>query len=148
MAKRRPKSRTPGSPPVLTPDHWKSGIDPKYLAAEIVQHTVGKGLDETYNFALDGNSIEGLLRKLWSFKVTGVQSYAISGLPGQNVHLDATPATSRRVYYREWGGGSLPSPGRGVSKWVRVHPWLSQHQKDPEWVLTTLCGFMQARVSE
>ncbi len=28
-----------------------------------------KGLDETYNFALDGNSIRGLLQKLWCFKV-------------------------------------------------------------------------------
>jgi hypothetical protein len=42
MAKRRPGSRTPGSPPVLTPDHKKSEIDPKYLAADDVPHTVGK----------------------------------------------------------------------------------------------------------
>ncbi len=42
MAKRRPESRTPGSPPVLTPDHEKSRIDPKYLVAENVRHTVGK----------------------------------------------------------------------------------------------------------
>jgi hypothetical protein len=39
-----------------------------------------KGLDETYNFSSDGNSIGGLLRKLWWFKVAGVQSCAISGL--------------------------------------------------------------------
>jgi hypothetical protein len=31
-----------------------------------------KGLDETYNFASDGESIGGLLPKLWSFKVAGV----------------------------------------------------------------------------
>jgi hypothetical protein len=43
-----------------------------------------KGLDETYNFASDGNSIGGLLQKLWGFKVAGVQSCAISGLPRES----------------------------------------------------------------
>jgi hypothetical protein len=69
-----------------------------------------KGLDETYSFALDGESIGGLLRMLWSFKVAGVP-----GVPGQNGHLDATPATSHRVYYKGEGGGFPQGPGRGES---------------------------------
>ncbi len=40
----------------------------------------------------------------------------VPGVPGQNGHLNATPAASCRVYYRERGGGSPPSPGCGVSK--------------------------------
>jgi len=38
MAKRRARSQTTS----LTPDHKKSGIDPIYLAAWGVSHTVGK----------------------------------------------------------------------------------------------------------
>jgi hypothetical protein len=40
MAKRRAKSQIGN----LTPDHKKSGIDPIYLAADNVQHTVGNFL--------------------------------------------------------------------------------------------------------
>jgi hypothetical protein len=44
----------------------------------------------------------------------------ISGLqfesPGNLCHLDVGAAERRRVYYREYGGGILPSPGCGVSK--------------------------------
>jgi hypothetical protein len=40
-----------------------------------------KALDESYNFALDHLSIEGLLAKLWGSKVTGVPVGEISGLP-------------------------------------------------------------------
>ncbi len=40
-----------------------------------------KALDESYNFALDGISIRGLLAKLWGSKVAGVPTSGISGLP-------------------------------------------------------------------
>jgi hypothetical protein len=44
----------------------------------------------------------------------------ISGLqlesPENLCHLDVGAAERRRVYYREYGGGILPSPGCGVSK--------------------------------
>jgi len=40
-----------------------------------------KALDESYNFALDRTSIEGLLTKLWGSKVTGIPAGGISGLP-------------------------------------------------------------------
>jgi hypothetical protein len=36
--------------------------------------------------------------------------------PGNLCHLDVGAAERRRVYYREYGGGILPSPGCGVSK--------------------------------
>jgi hypothetical protein len=36
--------------------------------------------------------------------------------PGNLCHLDVSAAERRRVYYREYGGGILPSPGCGVSK--------------------------------
>jgi hypothetical protein len=69
-------------------------------------------------------------------------------------HLDVGAAERRRVYYREYGGGILPSPGCDVSKpevWcVQVNPSardLSLHQKDPKWILTNSCWFvMQVRV--
>jgi hypothetical protein len=54
-----------------------------------------KGLDETYNFSSDGNSIGGLLRKLWGFKVAGVQSCAILGLPRGSPGSPGSPGTKR-----------------------------------------------------
>ncbi len=51
----------------------------------------------------------------------------ISGLQlgslGKKSHLDVGAAERRRVYYREYGGGILPSPGRGESC-VSKCPWL------------------------
>ncbi len=38
------------------------------------------------------------------------------GSPGNLWHLDVGAAERRRVYYREYGGGILLSPGCGVSK--------------------------------
>ncbi len=38
------------------------------------------------------------------------------GSPGNLCHLDVGVAERRRVYYREYGGGILPSPECGVSK--------------------------------
>ncbi len=51
----------------------------------------------------------------------------ISGLHfgslGNLCHLDVAPTGRCRVYYREYGGGILPSPGRGVSCGPKC-PWL------------------------
>jgi hypothetical protein len=38
-------------------------------------------------------------------------------------HLDVVPMERRRVYYREYGGGILPSPGRDESCGLKC-PWL------------------------
>jgi len=65
----------------------------------------------------------------------------ISGLhfmsPGNLCHLDVAPTGRRRVYYREYGGDILPSPGRGVSCGPKC-PWLVPTPKGvPECELTT-----------
>jgi hypothetical protein len=70
----------------------KVGNQPEILGCRERATYRWKGLDETYNFALDSNSIEGLLRKLWGFKVVGVRSCAISGLPHRS---PGTPGTKR-----------------------------------------------------
>jgi hypothetical protein len=68
-----------------------------------------KALDESYNFASDRTSIEGLLAKLWGSKVAGVPAGGISvlplGSPGKNSHLDVASMESCRVYYKGEGGG-------------------------------------------
>jgi hypothetical protein len=80
-----------------------------------------KALNESYNFALDRTSIEGLFAKLWGSKVTGVPASGISGLhagvpaggisglpcgsPGKNSHLDIASVESCKVYYKGEGGG-------------------------------------------
>jgi hypothetical protein len=45
------------------------------------------------------------------------------GSPGNLCHLDEAPTGRRRVYYREYGGGILLSPGRGESCGPKC-PWL------------------------
>jgi hypothetical protein len=109
-----------------------------------------KGLDEIYNFASDGKSIGGLLRKLWSFKVAGVPNLRDFGTltresresrdkmaiwmpPPQRV----TEYTIRGKWLTSLRGEDVgfltkgvrwwltPEPGVCVCpKWVRVHPWL------------------------
>jgi hypothetical protein len=51
---------------------------------------------------------------------TGIKSGLHFGSPGNLCHLDAPSVASCREYYREYGGGILPSQGCGESKWVRV----------------------------
>ncbi len=45
------------------------------------------------------------------------------GSPGNLCHLDVAPTRRRRIYYREYGGGILPSLGRGESCGPKC-PWL------------------------
>ncbi len=59
------------------------------------------------------------------------------GSPGTLCHLDVAPEMWRRVYYREYGGGIFPSPGRGESCGPKC-PWLVPTPKGvPECELTT-----------
>jgi hypothetical protein len=74
MAKRRAESQIAS----LTSDQKKSRIDPIYLAADDVPHTIGM---LSYNFASDLTSIRGFLVKLLGSKVAGVPAGAILGLP-------------------------------------------------------------------
>ncbi len=86
-----------------------------------------KDLDEGYNF------VETLLRSNFAVGSYGRSKFRESrrddfgttsglhfGSPGNLCHLGVVPTTWRRVYYREYGGGILPSQGCGDSKWVRV----------------------------
>jgi hypothetical protein len=67
-----------------------------------VRHTVGKKLDEGYNFALDRIVIGGLHKKLCALKVAAVSAVGISGLPlgslGTKSHLDVAPVERRKVH--------------------------------------------------
>jgi hypothetical protein len=97
-----------------------------------------KGLDETYNFASDGNTIGGLLRKLWGFKIAGVQSCAISVLPrGTKRPFGCHPRDEPQreipngeggnspisIHYLSWGntGGG----GNATGWWPCPSPWCS-----------------------
>ncbi len=66
------------------------------------------------------------------------------GSPGNLCHLDVAPTERRRVYYREYGGGILPSPGRGESSGSKC-PWLVSTSKVvPECELSTWGGLFSA----
>jgi hypothetical protein len=71
-----------------------------------------KALDESYNFALNLISIEGLHTKLWAPKVrtiVGVPTLGISGLPRGSFrtkwHLGVSPVARHKVDYKGEGGG-------------------------------------------
>jgi hypothetical protein len=68
-----------------------------------------KSVDESYNFALDRTSIQGLLAKLWGSKVPKARLAGFrdshAGVPGEKSHLDVGPVERCRVYYKGEGGG-------------------------------------------
>jgi hypothetical protein len=126
MGKRRAGSQT-GS---LTPDHKKSGIDIFPTSELKVRYVVGKistratSLIQTSlrsDFAIESYELPK------SRDSTQDSFGTISGLqlgsPGKKSHLDVVPETWRKEYYREYGGGILPNPGRGVSCGPKC-PWL------------------------
>jgi hypothetical protein len=122
MAKRRVGSRIAS----LTPDHKESGIDLSDVRFGSATQR-WKALDESYNFASDRISIQGLLAKLWGSKVSGVPFGAISGLPlespEKNSHLDVASVESCRVYYKGEGGG-FPQVRVVVSLVCPCYPWF------------------------
>ncbi len=66
------------------------------------------------------------------------------GSPRNLCHLDVAPTGRRRVYYREYGGGILSSPGRGESC-VSKCPWLVPTPKGvPNAKLTSRGWFLDA----
>jgi hypothetical protein len=71
------------------------------------------------------------------------------GSPGNLCHLDVAPEMWRRVYYREYGGGILPSPGCGESCGPKC-PWLVPTPKGPKmnsnhfvWFHAGLCEWVK-----
>ncbi len=108
-----------------------------------------KALDENYNIGLDLVQIGGWGEKLWPSKVPEVQTETISGLhfgsPGTKKPFRCSlRGVTQSILY---GGGWWlpPSPSRGESSESKVARGLSQHQKDAEWVLTTLWLVLDAR---
>jgi len=127
MAKRRPGSRTPGSPAVLTPDQKKSGIDPKYLAAENVRHTVGKISTRSTTLLQTAPQSEVCSQSYAASKsresrLAGFRD-SRAGVPGEKSHLDVGSAECHRVYYKG-EGGSFPQVRAVVSLVYPCCPWL------------------------
>jgi hypothetical protein len=96
-----------------------------------------KALDESYNFALDRTSIQGLLAKLWASKSRKSRRArfrdsraGVPGVPGEKSHLDVGPVESHKVYYKGEGGGfpqvramdSLACPCEWISLWILPSP--------------------------
>jgi hypothetical protein len=110
-------------------DSWplKVGNQPDFLACRWHATYRWKALNEKYNFALDLISIEGLKRKLWAFKVAGVPSWGILGLPLGNprtkCHLDAALVERHKIYYKGEVGG-FPQVQAVVSLVSPSCPWL------------------------
>jgi hypothetical protein len=87
-----------------------------------------KALDESYNFSSDRTSIQGLLAKLWGFKVPVVEILGLprgspAGVLREKSHLDVGPVERSRVYYKGEGGG-FPQVRAVVSLVRPCCPWL------------------------
>jgi hypothetical protein len=108
-------------------DSWplKVKIWPNFLAFRQHATYCWKAFDKGYNFASDLIVIRGLHKKLWAFKVAGVQDVGISGLPlgnpGIKIHLDVAPWRSAKYTIR---GKVLASPKFGP--WWVLCVWVAR----------------------
>jgi hypothetical protein len=123
----------------------KVGNRPEILSCRRRATYRWKALDESYNFASDRTSIQGLLAKLWGFKVAGVPQGGISGLPRgspRNHGREKPFGCGSRGESQSIRGRVVASPKSGP--WwvlcVRVARGSSQHQRCSNYALTTLCG--------
>ncbi len=86
-----------------------------------------KALDERYNFGSNLVPIQVWDEKLWTLKVSGLQTGTVSrlhfGSPGKKSHLDVAPAWNCREYYKGEGGG-FPRVRAMVSQVSPSCPWL------------------------
>jgi hypothetical protein len=68
-----------------------------------------KALKESYKFALDLVLVGNRSKKLWTPKISGVQTRIVSGLhfgsPEKKCHSDASAVEKRKGYYMGEGGG-------------------------------------------
>jgi hypothetical protein len=92
-----------------------------------------KALDESYNFGSNLVPIRAWGEKLWTPKVSGVQTRTIFGFhfgsPGKKSHLDVASAQNCREYYKGEGGG-----------FPRVRAVMSQVSPSCLWLVPTLKG--------
>jgi len=137
MAKRRVGSQTAS----LTSDQKKSGIDPIYLAADNVRHTVGK-LSMRATTLLQTASLSEVFSQSYAAPKSRESPLARfqdshSGLPGEKSHLDVAPMERCKIYYKGEGGG-FPRVRAVVSLVCSCCPWLVLWCSN--YALTTLCG--------
>jgi hypothetical protein len=120
MGKRRAGSQT-GSWPLKVKNRPLSDVCSKSAT------WCWKALDESYNFGSNLVPIWAWGEKLWTPKVSGVQTGTVSGLhfgsPEKKSHLDVASARSCRKYYKGEGGG-FPQVRAVVSKMSPSCPWL------------------------
>jgi hypothetical protein len=123
MAKRRAKSQIVS----LTPNQKTSGIDPIYLAADNVPHTVGKlstRATTLLHIALQSEVYSqsyGAPKSRESSLARFRDSHA--GVLGKKSHLDVGPVERSKVYYKGEGGG-FPQVRAVVSLVCPCCPWL------------------------
>ncbi len=79
-----------------------------------------RGLQVWFRHRRDPTLQSGVMAVWNSGSPAGTKSGLHFGSPGILCHSDASSAERRREYYREYGGGILPSQGCGESKWVQV----------------------------
>jgi len=123
MAKRRVESQIVN----LTPDHKKSGIDPIYLAAEGVRHTIEKLSTKTTTLLQIASRSEVCSQSYWVPKSWESQLARFwdshLGVPGEKSHLDVGSMASHKVYHKGEGGG-FPQVRAVVSLVCPCCPWL------------------------
>ncbi len=123
MAKRRAETQTAN----LTPNQKKSRIDPIYLAADNVQHTVGKLSTRATTLIQTASRSEVYSQSYGAPKLRESQLARFrdshSGVSGEKSHLDVGPVESCRVYYKGEGDGS-PQVWAVVNLVCPCCPWF------------------------
>jgi hypothetical protein len=114
MAKRRAGSQT-------------GRIDPIYLAADDVSHTVGKLSTRATTLLQNSPRSEVFLQSYGAPKSQECPMARFRdshvGVPGEKSHLDVGPVERSRVYYKGEGGG-FPQVRAVVSLVCLCCPWL------------------------
>ncbi len=107
MAKRRVGSQIAS----LTSDHKKSRIDPIYLAAGGVRHTIEKLPTRVTTLFQITLQSKVCLQSYGGSKIVGVHLARFrdshSGVLGEKSHLDVSSMANHKVYYKG-EGGSFP----------------------------------------
>jgi len=111
----------------LTPDQKKSGIDPIYLAANNMPHTIEKLSTRATTLlqtALRSEVCSQSYRapKSRESRLIGFRD-SQAGVLGEKSHLDVGPVEKSRVYYKG-GGGGFPQVQAVVSLVCPCCPWL------------------------
>jgi hypothetical protein len=137
MAKRRAGSQIAS----LTPDQKKLGIDPIYLSADDMQHTVGKILTRATTLLQTASQSEVFSQsygapKSWESELVRFQD-SHSGVPREKSHLDVGPVERCRVYYKGEGGGfpQVQAVVNLVCSWLILTPKMWLRTNHLVWVL-------------